>query len=238
MTAVDELTDDPASLVSSVLDEEAKRQAAQAASDTDLIVLPDDLLPGVGGEEMSHGRVVAAGGATTLGVLLALGFADNLINISAFQVLAPDIRKTFGLSDGAIGVIGALPAIALGVIVLFVRDPVRGRYEQMAVLGEELVEGGEPPISIGAAFARLKKIRSFYYLMSALGAFGMAVTTVPLYLNLILKDHLHMGAGERGAVGSITFVGAVIGAVIGGRYADVLFRRSPELTMKFAGGAL
>src|SRR5439155_8654587 len=102
----------------------------------------------------------------------------------------------------------------------------------------ELDDAGEPPISLSAAFARLKKIRSFYYLMSALGAFGMAVTTVPIYLNLILEDHLHMGAGERGAVGSITFVGAVIGAVIGGRYADVLFRRSPELTMKFAGGAL
>jgi ABC-type branched-subunit amino acid transport system ATPase component/sugar phosphate permease len=356
-----EQLDDPAALVASVLDEEAKRQAAQASADADAVVLPDDLLPGVGGEAMPLREVIRAGGATTLAVLLGLGLVDHLINISAFQVLAPDIQKTFELSDGAIGVIGAMaaftlfitalplgalgdrtrrttiagvctivwaaftvftgmvhaiwqlvaarvmtgmgqaneqpiqsslladayppqgrgrvfglhraattlglvlgpacaggiaslaggdegwrwsfivlaiPEMVLGVVVLFVREPKRGRHEQMAVLGEELVEGGEPPISLSAAFARLKKIRSFYYLMAALGAFGMAITTVPIYLNLILEDHLHQDAGQRGVLGSITFIGAVLGAAIGGRYADVLFRRSPELTMRFAGGAL
>ena len=362
MTAVEDLTDDPASLVASVLDEEAKRQAAQAAADSEAVVLPDDLLPGVGGSGMSLRQVIGAGGASTISVLFALGLADNLINTSAFQVLAPDIRKTFGLSDGAIGVIGALaaftlfltaiplgalgdrmrrttiagvctliwsafavvtgavqlvwqlvacrvmtgmgmaneqpiqsslladayppegrgrvfglwraattiglmlgpavaggiaaiaggdegwrwsfailalPAMVLGVVVLFVREPERGRHEQMAVLGEVLVDDeAEPPISLSAAFARLKKIRSFYYLMAALGAFGMAVTTVPLYLNLILKDHLHLSAGSRGVVGTIIFSGAVVGAVLGGRYADVLFRKNPELTLRFAGIAL
>jgi ABC-type branched-subunit amino acid transport system ATPase component len=124
--------------------------------------------------------------------------------------------------------------------VLFLREPKRGRHEQLAVLGEELdeAETDEPPIALGAAFARLQKIRSFYFLMAALGAFGMAVTTVPIYLNLILEQDLDLGAGGRGLVGTITAIGAVAGAAIGGRYADVLFRRSPELTLRFAGGAL
>jgi ABC-type branched-subunit amino acid transport system ATPase component/sugar phosphate permease len=353
--------DDPAALVASVLDEEAKRQAAQAAADAEAVVLPDDLLPGVGGESMPLRDVVRAGGVSTIAVLFGLGMVDNLINNGAFQVLAPDIQDEFGLSDGAIGIIGSLAAVTLfltalplgslgdrmrrtliagvctiawsvfafltgvvsviwqlvvcrvvtgmgqaneqpiqsailadayppegrgrifgihrgastvglmlgpaaagaiaavaggddgwrwsfvilavpvailGVIALFLPEPKRGRHEQLAVLGEELDEGQEPPLSLGAAFARLKKIRSFYYLMAALGAFGMAITTVPIYLNLILEDHLHLSAGSRGVLGSITYTGAVIGAFVGGRYADVLFRRSPESTFRFAGAAL
>jgi len=353
--------DDPAALVAGVLDEEAKRQAAQAASDAEAIVLPDDLLPGVGGTPMSLREVIGAGGASTITVLFGLGMIDNVINNGAFQVLAPDIQDAFNLSDGAIGIIGALaaltlfltalplgslgdrmrrttiagvctivwsvfafltgfvnviwqlvavrvvtgmgqaneqpiqsailadayppegrgrvfgihrgastvglmlgpvlaggiaavaggddgwrwafivlsvPALVLGIAVLFVREPKRGRHEQLAVLGEELGESGEAPISLSAAFARLKKIRSFYYLMAALGAFGMAVTTVPIYLNLILEDHLNLSAGSRGVVGTITYSGAVIGAAIGGRYADTLFRRNPESTFRFAGAAL
>src|SRR5439155_19437850 len=110
--------------------------------------------------------------------------------------------------------------------------PTRGRYEQMAVLGGELGESDdELPTSIGAAFARLKKVKTFYYLMSALGAFGFAITTAPIYLNLILEDHFGLGAGQRGLVATIGAGGSVIGAVIGGRYGDRLFRRNPELCL-------
>jgi ABC-type branched-subunit amino acid transport system ATPase component len=136
-------------------------------------------------------------------------------------------------------VVLAVPALVFGVAVLFVPEPARGRHEQLAVLGEELAEtGAEPPVSLGAAFARLKKIRSFFYLMAALGAFGMAIVTVPIYLNLILEEQLGLGAGERGVVGTITAAGAVIGAALGGRRADTLFRRNPQATLQFAGVAL
>ena len=353
--------EDPAAVVATVLDEEARRQAEQAR-DADQVVLPDDLLPGVGGSEMPLREVLRRGGRSTIAVLFGLGMADNLINNGAFQVLAPDIQDTFDLSDGEIGVIGALagftlflaalplgslgdrmrrtliagvctivwsvfavltglvnavwqlvavrvvtgmgqaneqpiqssiladayppegrgrifgihraatpaglllgpalagliaaaaggdegwrwafvilavPAFFLGVAVLFVREPMRGRHEQLAVLGAELADAGaEAPVSLGAAFARLKKIRSFFYLMAALGAFGMAVVTVPIYLNLILEEELGLSAGERGVVGTITAAGAVVGAAIGGRRADTLFRRNPQLTLQFAGGAL
>ena len=114
----DELDGDPAALVATVLDEEAKRQAAQAARDADAVVLPDDLLPGVGDEAMSLRKVIGAGGVSTIAVLCGLALADNLINMGAFQVLAPDIQKTFDLSDGAIGLIGALAAFTLFITAL------------------------------------------------------------------------------------------------------------------------
>ena len=86
------LTDDPAALVASVLDEEAKREAEQAANEQG-VVLPDDLLPGVGGEPMPLRDVLRVGGRSTIGVLFFLGMADNLVNNGAFQVLAPDIQE-------------------------------------------------------------------------------------------------------------------------------------------------
>ena len=57
-----ELDGDPAALVATVLDEEAKRQAAQAARDADAVVLPDDLLPGVGDEAMPLRQVIGRDG--------------------------------------------------------------------------------------------------------------------------------------------------------------------------------
>ena len=358
-----EVTDgvtDVAGLASAILEEEAKRQAEQAARDTDDVVLPDDLLPGVGGEEMPLRDVLAAGGRRTIIVLFALGMIDNLNN-AAFSVLAPDIQKSLDLTDGQIGVIGALagltlflaaiplgafgdryrrttiaaistalwsvfavltgmvhavwqivatrtvtgigqanegpiqqsiladayppegrgrifslhraatpvglllgpalagviasaaggdegwrwsfivlgvPAGVLALVALTVPEPRRGRFEQEAVLGEELRAENASHISVSAAFARLKKIRSFYYLMAGLGAFGMAVTTIPIFLNLILEEELGLSAGERGLAGTLTAAGAVAGAIYGGRRADTLFRQNPERMLNFVAVAL
>ena len=352
--------DDVAGLAAAVLAEEARRQAEQAARGEDSIVLPDDLLPGVGGAEMPLREVVASGGRLTITVLFGLGMIDNLNN-AAFNVLAPDIQETLDLSDGQIALVGALagftlflaaiplgalgdryrrtliagvatgvwsifsvltgmvtavwqivatrtmtglgqanegpiqqailadayppegrgrifalhraatpvglllgpvlaggvaavaggdegwrwafivlgiPAAALALVVLTVPEPMRGRYEQLAVLGGELAERADAHVSVGAAFARLKKIKSFYYLMAGLGAFGMAVTTVPIFLNLILEEELGLSAGERGAAGTLTAIGAVAGAAFGGRRADQIFRERPDQLLHFVGIAL
>ena len=51
--------------------------------------------------------------------------------------------------------------VALGLAAI--REPRRGRNEMRAVLGEELAtDAGELPVSVGVAFERLRKIRSFH----------------------------------------------------------------------------
>ena len=123
----------------------------------------------------------------------------------------------------------ALPALVLGLITLALPEPPRGRYEQQAVLGDQLEPASDDlRISVGAAFARLKKVRSFSYIMIALGAFGFAVTTVPIYLNVIVTEEFGLGAGDRGLISSIGAVGALAGAAAGGKYGDKLFRVRPE----------
>jgi ABC-type branched-subunit amino acid transport system ATPase component/predicted MFS family arabinose efflux permease len=352
---------DARDLVASMLLEEQRRHEEQARRQQETLVVSDDLLLGIGGDEMSLRQVLSVGGWATIGVLFGLGLIDAIDN-AAFGVLAPNIQESLHLSDGGIGIVGALagltlfvaaiplgvlggrvrrtavagfstmlwavaalftglsqmvwqlvavrviagigkanegpiqssllvdayppegrgrifaiqriaspagiiigpllaggiaalaggddgwrwafvclavPAGLLGLVALALREPERGRYDRIAAKDHETGLGdSEPPIAISAAFARLKKIKTFYFIMSALGAFGFAVTTVPIYLNLIMRDEFGLSAGQRGLVGSISSVGGIIGAVIGGRYADRLFRVKPELTMWLSGGAL
>src|SRR5690606_34632987 len=90
-------TDDPAVLAAAVLEEEAKRQAEQAARSAE-VVLPDDLLPGVGAEEMSIRQAMREGGRAMLIILALLGFVEEFDRV-AIAVLAPDIQNTLGISD-------------------------------------------------------------------------------------------------------------------------------------------
>jgi ABC-type branched-subunit amino acid transport system ATPase component/sugar phosphate permease len=132
-------------------------------------------------------------------------------------------------------VVLSLPAAVLAVAAFFLREPARGHHEQLAVLGERLADDDELPISVGAAFTRLKKIRTFYAFLAALGALGFAFVAAPIYLNLILKNHYHLGSGGRGVVGSLAAIGGVAGVIVGGSFGDRVFRRSPEQSMRLTG---
>jgi len=105
-----------AAMSASVLDAEADREAAQALQ-RDLL-LDDDTLAGVGEEPMTLKEGLLRGGAFTFTILLLLNSLDELEN-AALGILAPDIRDTFGISNGVITfitaassaflVLGALP---------------------------------------------------------------------------------------------------------------------------------
>jgi len=106
-----------AGLAATVLDEERRRQDAGAARPE--VILPDDLLPGVGADPMSLGQAISAGGA---GLVVTLGMARmvDYLDLAAMSVLAPDIQDTLGVSDAVIGAIGA----AFGVLFLVGSIPI------------------------------------------------------------------------------------------------------------------
>ncbi|MDR7279593.1 MFS transporter [Catenuloplanes atrovinosus] len=133
----------------------------------------------------------------------------------------------------------AVPAILLGVAALRLREPVRGHVEREALLGDDPVPVPlARPVTLRATFARLRRIRTFYLVMIALGALGLCVGAVPSYLSLILGDELGQGAGARGVITAVTAVGGLAGAVLGGVYGDRVFRRSPVASLYLAVGAL
>lgn len=117
MGGTGEASPSAATLTAAVLEEEARRQAAQAASEA-RTVLADDRLPGVGESHLTLKEGLRTSGARVFIVLLVIVALDELSS-AALGVLAPDIRDSFGISNGAIVfissaagsfiVLGALP---------------------------------------------------------------------------------------------------------------------------------
>ena len=135
----------------------------------------------------------------------------------------------------------AVPGAVLAVVASRLEEPERGTWERDAVLGTDRVEEeaqDEPRVSVSAAFDRLKKIRTFYYIMTALGALGFAIAGSPAIFNLLLEEQYGLDALERGIVASVIAFGAAIGSVIGGRYTDRLFHRDPRIVLVAIGGSL
>ena len=90
-----------AQLAVAVLDAEAEREAQQAAA-SEQVLFADDLLPGVGDEQLTLRQGLATGG---IGDLRRAAGARRLSTSSSratLGVLAPDIRDSFGVSDGVI----------------------------------------------------------------------------------------------------------------------------------------
>jgi len=349
-------SDDAASLAAAVLEEEAKRQASQAERDAG-VVLPDDLLPGVGDEAMTLREAFASGGRFTVVMLFVLGLIDEFPR--AIRVLAPDIQDSLGVSDtvlaGVLGfggvtlVLGAVPMAALadrvrrvslipimtlvwagatalsGAVVnafqLFwtnaaaglghsyripvsnslltdtypiqarsrvfafeglsrplgqligpllvggiaaavggddgwrwafviiaippvfaalastrMKEPPRGQFDQSAILGDgEALEIDELEPSMSTALARLRKIRTFYYLATGVGVLGFALIAVPLQFNLLLEDKYALDAFDRGAVEALMWVGSLLAIPLAGRHFDRIFRQDPERLMRLQG---
>ena len=124
-------------------------------------------------------------------------------------------------------IIIAIPAAVLGLVALTLHEPRRGQNEQQAVLGEVLEEREELPISMSAAFQRLKKIKTFYYLLVGVGALGFALFSIPLFLSLFLEDRYGLDAIERGLLFSVIQLAPLAAAPFAGVWADKMYRRSP-----------
>ena len=96
---------DAARLAAALLDAEAERRTVPidgAGADA-----PDAALPGVGGADVSLRTALRKEGARTAVVVGLLGFVSDFDN-TAVSVLAPDIRRSLGMSQGAIVVLGVM----------------------------------------------------------------------------------------------------------------------------------
>ena len=129
--------------------------------------------------------------------------------------------------------------IPAGLTILWsftLKEPTRGRQEQEAVLGEAVVDAeAEPPVLLSAAFQRLKKVRTFYFLVVGIGVLGFALIAVPGAFNLLLKNSYDYSAFTRGWIGAITWSGALIGIPLAGRIGEKLFRRNPPSALRMMG---
>ena len=131
--------------------------------------------------------------------------------------------------------VAVAPVVVAIVAALVLREPPRGRFEKQAVFGDEQVDVDELPVSIGTAFARLRKIKTFYYLTTGVGVLGFALIAIPIQFNLLLEDKYAMGPFQRGVVESLIWVAALIGLPFAGRIFDRGFRRDPSAMVRLSG---
>ena len=130
----------------------------------------------------------------------------------------------------------AIPPVVLGLASLALREPRRGHHEQQAVLGGELTRSErELPVSITAAFGRLKKVKSFYFLFVGVGTLGFALVAVPLQFNLLLEDKYGYDALDRGIVEALIWLTAFAVVPIASSQYDKRFRADPSSVMRIAG---
>ena len=131
--------------------------------------------------------------------------------------------------------VAVAPVVVAVVSAIVLREPPRGRFEKQAVFGDEQVDVDELPVSIGTAFARLRKIKTFYYLTTGVGVLGFALIAIPIQFNLLLEDKYAMGPFQRGVVESLIWVAALVGLPVAGRLFDRGFRRDPSAMMRLSG---
>jgi MFS family permease len=164
-----------------------------------------------------------------------LGIVAGPVLAAVFAAVVPAGHESWRWAFAFLACCGVL----LGLATLRLREPVRGRLEREVPPGRRsLPDPDTTLVSPRAAFARLTKIRTFSFVMVALGAFGLCVIAVPIYLTLILEDQLGQDVGARGLIGAVCAVGGLAGAAVGGVFSDRLFRRSPTGSLYLASAAL
>ncbi|MET1000674.1 MAG: ATP-binding protein [Acidimicrobiia bacterium] len=153
--------------------------------------------------------------------------------------LAGSIADAAGGEEGwrwAYIVLACLPVVLALVSFIFLREPGRGKFEQELVLGEALeTTQKELPVSMSTAYARMKKIKTFYFICTGIGVLGFALVAVPSLVGLLLDDSYGYGAYTRGWMMSLTAIASLIAIPIAGRVYDRLFRKNPELVVRLAG---
>jgi ABC-type branched-subunit amino acid transport system ATPase component/sugar phosphate permease len=170
--------------------------------------------------------------------VFGLSFSFQLGGLIVAPLLAGGITEVVGGGEAwrwAFLVIGIL-AVPLVVALARLPEPRRGRHEMQAVLGEELEDRDELPISLSVAFERLRSIKSFHFFLLGMASLGLALFSLPIFLNLFLEDELGLDAFERGLFGSAIYVPAVVAIAVAGMNADRLFRRSPPGAILLMGG--
>ena len=176
-----------AGLAAAVLDAEAEREAQQAAAKEE-VLFADDLLPGVGEEHLSLGQALRAGSMRTFVVLLLLASFEEL-EVATLSVLAPDIRDSFGVSNGVIVFLAAASGafLVLGALPM---GWLADRYRRPPILGWANLAFAAFVASCGLV------ANAFQLFWSRLGAGIAKSNSIPVHGSLI-ADTFPIGARGR-----------------------------------------
>lgn len=198
-----------ADLTAAVLSEESARLDREQAKGQ-VQVVDTAALPGVGAEEMSLREGLAKGGIATFAILLVLNSLDEL-ELSALSVLAPDIRDTFGISDGVIVFISSASA-AFFVLGAMPMGWLADRVRRAPIIGVASLFFGFFVFLSGLA------VNAFMLFWTRFGVGIAKSNTITVHSSLIADTY---PIGVRGRIGATnTMVGRAVAvaspALVGG----------------------
>jgi len=204
--------DSVASLAATVLDEEAARQAAQEKA-REQILFPDDLLPGVNAEQLSLRQGLRTGGWLMFIVLTAIVSLDELEG-AAVYVLAPEIRRTFGISEGTIVFIGTASAafFVLGAVPM---GWLADRVKRVPIVGVSAMFFGLFVMASGFA------LNAFMLFWTRFATGITKASTITVHNSLIadaypINVRARMSAAMQGGAHLIGIISPVLVAAIAG----------------------
>jgi ABC-type branched-subunit amino acid transport system ATPase component/predicted MFS family arabinose efflux permease len=124
--------------------------------------------------------------------------------------------------------------VALGAF--FMKEPPRGQFEKDHVIHEQIEEQQPAPISMEAAFARLKRIATIRTVLVAFCALGFGLFSQGTLSSLYLDRHLHVtNVLDRGIILSLSGIAALPLLPVVGKYFDRTYRRDPARALALVG---
>jgi branched-chain amino acid transport system ATP-binding protein len=153
-------------------------------------------------------------------------FAPYLIGLAAINW---GWRAPFYITGPAMIVAGIL-------IVILLRDPIRGYMERRASgMSEEDSQQPEPAVSFGHAWRTVWGIRTLRRLFIADVVQGIGDRIYNFVFFIILAQSYQFDVFERGKLSTLAGFGALFGGFLGGGVVDSLMKRRPQRVLIFVG---
>jgi ABC-type branched-subunit amino acid transport system ATPase component/predicted MFS family arabinose efflux permease len=132
-----------------------------------------------------------------------------------------------------------IPVVVVALFAFLLKEPPRGQFEKQDVLGEVIEDARPAPVSMEAAFARLKRIRTIRTVLVAFCALGFGLFSIPSMESLYLKNTLHVNdLLERGIILSLSGIFALPFLPFVGRYFDRQYRLNPAKALALVGALI
>lgn len=122
----------------------------------------------------------------------------------------------------------SIPVGVVAFVAFRLPEPPRGQFEQQSITGTVDEDLDPAPISMEAAFARIKKIKTMMAAIAAFSVIGFGLFTMPIVANLWLEDHFELGTFGRGAVGTTSGVAVLASLPFIGRWYDRTYQADPR----------
>jgi ABC-type branched-subunit amino acid transport system ATPase component/predicted MFS family arabinose efflux permease len=129
-----------------------------------------------------------------------------------------------------------VPVVIVAIFAFFMKEPPRGQFEKEDVLGEVIEDENPAPISMEAAFARLKRIATIRTSLAAFCALGFGLFSQggleSFYLNDTIKTTSLL---QRGIILSLAGIAALPILPFVGGYFDRVYRQNPAKALTLVG---